>query len=287
MAEASALVDHEDEVIGWVWGVPVRSAQLAPYVRRLSAEPAGQRLGITDDAYAVAAQSPSTVAGLRTWAIKSLLVDTLLEVEAARLGVSDPTSPTQWADRLEAAAQVTILPPTEDEVEAYYRANPGRFVVTEARRARHLLVADCETAEQLRAHVTQGSEAQSTDLSAMAEATSRDRASARQGGELGWVERGQLAGPLEDAIFAAEPGQVVGPVLSTFGWHVLVVDEVRSASLRSLDACRAELEAELVSARRRQALLAWTDQRLAEAVRVPEGAEHPNWRGLPGSHHRH
>ena len=49
-----------------------------------------------------------------------------------------------------------------------------------------------------------------------------------RGGDLGWFERGQMVKPFSDAAFRARKGQVVGPVLSQFGYHVIKVSGKRN-----------------------------------------------------------
>jgi len=236
-----------EAVIGWVDGAPVPSSALAPYMAGVAARPAGARLGVTTEPDALVGPAHSRADGLRTWGTKALLVETLLKAEAARLGVNEAASPSDWLARLEANGELAGPAPTEAEVEAYHAATLG----------------------------------------SLAAGASRDRASRDRGGDLGWVERGQLAGPLEDAIFGAEPGRVTGPVRSAFGWHLVVVEDVRPARDRTLTECRSEIRAELTEYRRRRAWLDWLDRRVAEAITVPAGEEHPLFRGLPGSTHRH
>ena len=167
-------------------------------------------------------------------------------------------------------------------MRAYYAANRHRSGVPEARRVRHVLAADRPCAQRLADAADDG-----RALAALAAGASLDQGSRRRGGDLGWIERGQLAGRLEDAIFAADPHRVIGPVPSPFGWHVVVVEAVRAARERTFAECRPEIRAELTGYRRRRAWLDWLDRRVAEAITVPAGTEHPLFRALPGTSHRH
>ncbi len=106
-------------------------------------------------------------------------------------------------------------------------------------------------------------------------------------GPLRTLRRGEWAGAVEDAVFAAEPGAVVGPIVDPLGSHTLVVEEVRPARTRSLAECRAEIEAHLVAGARRRAFTAWLDRHAAATVRLAHGYEHPGDPGQPDNTHRH
>jgi parvulin-like peptidyl-prolyl isomerase len=61
------------------------------------------------------------------------------------------------------------------------------------------------------------------DLAELARQHSDDVGSGQEGGELGWNGRGAWVKPFEDAAFRARVGEVVGPVRSPFGWHIIKV----------------------------------------------------------------
>jgi peptidyl-prolyl cis-trans isomerase D len=87
----------------------------------------------------------------------------------------------------------------------------------------------------------------------VAKRESQDPGSAQQGGDLGYLARGATVKAFEDAAFAAKKGEIVGPVASEFGLHVIVVTEIRPERVKSLADATPEIEAELkkgVAARR-------------------------------------
>ena len=46
-----------------------------------------------------------------------------------------------------------------------------------------------------------------------------------KGGDLGWFGKGQMVAPFEKAAFDAGKGDVVGPVKTEFGWHLILVKD--------------------------------------------------------------
>ncbi len=148
------------------------------------------------------------------------------------------------------------LPPApavdEAELRKRYEADTARFS-TEQRLASHILIsvpagADAATqkaAEDKAAKLAEQAKAPGADFAALAKANSQDPGSAENGGDLGWVTRGMMVGPFEQALFGiAKPGEVVGPIKSEFGYHVIKLREVKGQSAKPFEDVRAQLAAE-------------------------------------------
>jgi peptidyl-prolyl cis-trans isomerase SurA len=65
------------------------------------------------------------------------------------------------------------------------------------------------------------------DFADLARQYSEDQMSAIEGGDIGWIEPGETAGPFEETMNALQPGETSGPIQTQFGWHVLQVLERR------------------------------------------------------------
>lgn len=98
--------------------------------------------------------------------------------------------------------------------------------------ARHILVATQEEAQDIIAGLQAGE-----SFADLARAVSTDTGSGAQGGELGWSPASQYVKPFADAVLSAEIGQIVGPVESEFGFHVI---QVRAREDRELTEDQVE-----------------------------------------------
>jgi hypothetical protein len=272
----------EAAVLGWVGEFAVPASALGAHMAELAASPAGLRLGLLPvPEQTVDRAGTARANAVRSWGTRALLLDRLVALEAERLGVTRPGSPDDWVDCLQTAGELCVGPPSEAEALSCYQANNYRYRVPERRRVRHVLLSDRHDAEQVYRDAT--ATAKVADLALQ----SLDAGTRTRGGDLGWVERGQLAGALEEAIFTAEPDRAYGPVESHFGWHVLVVDAVQPEHVRPFDECKGEILSELASDRRQAAWREWWQRRVAEDITVPDGSFDVLAPGLPGTSHRH
>lgn len=100
------------------------------------------------------------------------------------------------------------------------------------------------------------------------------------------VRRGELVGPFEDGLFAARPGDDVGPVAGPIGRTVRLL-AVLPESVVPFEEARHEIERELLAVARERAFDAWLESRRHELVVVEPEWEHPAHpvHGLPS--HRH
>jgi peptidyl-prolyl cis-trans isomerase SurA len=142
---------------------------------------------------------------------------------------------------------------TDEDVRAYWQSHPQEFKQDEEVHARHLFVAAAPdagpegeararaAAERLVARARAGE-----DFAALAREASA-APSARDGGDLGWLRRGQVQAELEGPIFALPPGGISDLVRTRTGFHVLKVEARRGGGLRPFDEVKEEIRNHLVN----------------------------------------
>jgi hypothetical protein len=217
------------------------------------------------------------------WVALELVNEEVLAHEARAAGIVSDSTRLAEGDVERLAAQVTAeVRVAVGDARAYYLRNAGRYRRPEARRVRHVLLADEAAARSVAARAAGGE-----DLAALAAALSRDAGSRSRGGDLGSIHRGELSGPLEDALFAADVGAVVGPVRTEHGWHIACVERVEPASTIPFDEVRAAIEAELLEAARLRAFEDWLAWRRATLAVIEPEFEHPGHPSHSVSSHRH
>ena len=154
---------------------------------------------------------------------------------------------------LDAVAAKT--PVSADDVKKVYdeEVKAGKHGQKEERRASHVLVAikadakeaDRKAAQAKAEEIAARVRKSPASFAEIAKKESQDPGSAVQGGDLGFFSRGSMVKPFEDAVFAAKKNDIVGPVASDFGYHVIRVTDIRPEKVRSLAEVTPEIEANL------------------------------------------
>jgi foldase protein PrsA len=142
------------------------------------------------------------------------------------------------------APQVHI---SDADVKSYFDKNHATFDKPEQVRARHILVADAATANTVLAKLKAGG-----SWDALAKQYSTDPSSKDKGGELGFFGKGQMVPAFQDAAFNAKVGQIVGPVKSPFGYHVIQVEEKKPATKASFASTKDQIKQQLTQQQQAQ-----------------------------------
>ncbi|ERS12449.1 peptidyl-prolyl cis-trans isomerase [Marinobacter sp. EN3] len=131
----------------------------------------------------------------------------------------------------------------EDELRAYYEERAEEYA-REERRAAHILVEAGDDGQETLATIQQRL-ADGESFAALAEEYSVDTVSAQEGGDLGFAGRGVYDEAFEEALFALDEGEVSGPVETSFGIHLIKLEDVRRSDVPAFGELREELRLEL------------------------------------------
>ncbi|MDY6986721.1 MAG: peptidyl-prolyl cis-trans isomerase [Thermodesulfobacteriota bacterium] len=130
---------------------------------------------------------------------------------------------------------------TDEELEKFYKENLHRFSSPPKVKASHILVRTEEEAEQVKKRLGEGG-----DFGQLAKEYSIDLPMALEGGSMGTIEKGKTLPVLEKTLFSLNVGETSDVVETTFGFHVLTVDEVIPAGFTPFQEVKDELKAVLI-----------------------------------------
>ena len=130
---------------------------------------------------------------------------------------------------------------SDEEIKVYYDENQAQFKKGETVSAKHILVEAEEKCNEILASIING------------EKTFEDAAkefstcpSGQRGGDLGAFGKGQMVPEFEQAAFAAEIGQVVGPVKTQFGFHLIKVEAKNEAEVAAFAEVKENIKRNLI-----------------------------------------
>jgi foldase protein PrsA len=103
--------------------------------------------------------------------------------------------------------------------------------------ARHILVKDKKTADEVLAKLKEGG-----DFAKLAKEYSTEEIAQETGGDLGWFGPSKMVPEFEKAAFALKKGEISEPVKTSFGYHIIELLDTREAKLEQTDE---ELKAEV------------------------------------------
>ena len=153
------------------------------------------------------------------------------------------------SSKLESATSVAA-----NDVLSYYDQHRDEYRVPEQVKVSHILiktplpVAGAKEDEKAVAEVRKKAEdilkevKSGGDFAKLAEKYSEDPGSAKSGGELGWIGRGRTVPEFEKAAFSLAKGQTSDLVKSSYGFHIIRVEDKHDAHLKTLADVKGEIE---------------------------------------------
>ena len=170
--------------------------------------------------------------------------------------------------------------PTEEEVQNFYEENKAtQFTIPERRCIRHILFSpdDKEKAEEVKQEIEDGA-----DFAEMAKEYSEDPGTKNEGGDLGCQPEGGFVPEFDKAAFDAKKGDIVGPVETDFGYHLIEVTDIKPEEETPLEEAAPEIEERLSQQRQATDFDAWVQDQLKERNVKYLPGYNPNEPVLPG-----
>lgn len=131
---------------------------------------------------------------------------------------------------------------TPEAIQARYNQEYAGKSGEEEVRAAHILVADEAKAKDIIAQLQKGG-----DFATLAKDSSTDPSAKQNNGELGWFKKTDMLPEFSDSAFSLKPGDITpAPVHTRFGWHVIKLEERRTAPAPTLDEVRDQIRQQII-----------------------------------------
>ena len=147
--------------------------------------------------------------------------------------------------------EVKNIRPSEEECRAYYEEHKDMFKKGAQAKAKHILTATEEESQKALAEIRNGEK--TFEEAAKAYSTCP---SAARGGDLGTFGRGQMVKEFDEAVFTAEAGQLLGPVKTSFGYHLIQVDELSGEGTASYEEVAPQIAQQLTNEKQNERYMA-------------------------------
>lgn len=144
---------------------------------------------------------------------------------------------------------------SDEEARAFYDENPHHFLKGPSVSAKHILVDDESRCREILASIESGDS--SFEDAAMAHSSCPSSA---RGGDLGEFGRGQMVPEFETAAFDAAVGEVVGPVKTQFGYHLIKVEKKDEGSAVPFEQVEGQIKANLLQQKQNSVYLGKTQE---------------------------
>ena len=165
--------------------------------------------------------------------------------------------------------------PSDREIQDYYVENKeAQFTTPEQRCVSHILFNkdQKDKAEEIEQQLEKGK-----DFAKLAEENSQDPGSAAKGGDLGCLGKGETVPEFEKASFGAEQGELVGPVQTEFGYHIIKVTDIKPEQTRSLQEVESQIRSQLATEKQAEVFSNWVEeQKKKRDVKYLKGYEPPD-----------
>ncbi len=148
---------------------------------------------------------------------------------------------TQKLVSYEVKSKVSVSP---GEVSEYYKQHTDEFSQGERVRLQHILIREGARSEEDAKAFAESLVAQVDSGKPFEELarTYSEGSEAKEGGDMGWVERGQLLGEIDEKIFLLGDAQHTAPLKSSLGYHIFKVIERQKSSTKPIADVRSVIQ---------------------------------------------
>ena len=163
---------------------------------------------------------------------------------------------TQKLVNFEVKSKVTVSP---GEVSEYYKAHTQDFSQADRVKLQQILVRTTTRSEAEAKNFSDSLVAQikgGKTFDEMAK-TYSEGAEAKEGGEMGWVEKGQFLGDIDEKIFSLNDGEITDPIKSSLGFYVFKVEEKQKFAVRPLSEVKDQIQDIIFKTKLKDRLDAW------------------------------
>ncbi|AOV06477.1 foldase protein PrsA [Sporosarcina ureilytica] len=143
---------------------------------------------------------------------------------------------------------------TDEEIETYFEENKDSFNVEEQVEARHILVEDEKTANEIEQKLKDGE-----DFAELAKEYSTDEGSGALGGDLGFFTRGRMVPEFEEKAFSMKVGEISEPVKTEYGYHIIEVLDKKEAKDATLEDNIVEIREKLFEDKMQAEYVTWLE----------------------------
>ena len=151
------------------------------------------------------------------------------------------------------AGIVPSIKVTDQEIQDFFELNKYQFDGQQQRKVRHILFAFNAGITELEKESIKKNASETLvklrknpkSFAKVAEKISQDRDSSKNGGDLGFISRGSMVKPFEDAAYQLKVNQISDIVETEFGFHILMLDEIKGDEV-SLASVKSKIKGELI-----------------------------------------
>ncbi|MBI3814583.1 MAG: peptidylprolyl isomerase [Nitrospinae bacterium] len=152
----------------------------------------------------------------------------------------------------------------EKEIQKYYEGHRSEFTIPEEARVRHIMFIYNEETDSSKEEAVKNRAAdvlnkirEGEDFARLASIYSEDPSSAKNGGDLGYFQRGKMIKVFEDTAFTLKKGEVGDVIRTPFGFHIIKCEDRKESGFKPLTEVSKEIENRIYAEKMKSIKTAW------------------------------